>query len=206
LKPAATVLRVVERALYALGLVCLGAVAGAQLQSWRFNARESARLAALLDEREASVLHAAAARAEAQPGRAFGRIEFPDQGYSTLLAEGIDASTLRLAVGHLPGSAFPGERGNVALAGHRDSFFHVLKNVAHDERLLLRTPDGVFTYRIVWRSVLEPSRVDVLASAAEPALTLVTCYPFGYIGPAPLRYVVRARLVRPPKDAAANPL
>jgi len=87
--------------------------------------------------------------------RAFGRIEFPNQGYAALVAEGVDAGTLRLAAGHLPGTPFPGERGNVALAGHRDPFFRVLQDVATDDVLLFRTPDGVFSYRIEWRSVLE---------------------------------------------------
>lgn len=144
---------------------------------------------------------ASGARAEARPGRAFGRIELPDRGYAALVAEGVDAATLQLAVGHLPGTAFPGERGNVALAGHRDSFFQVLKDLGTNDVLVFRTPDGVFRYRIEWRSVLEPSRTDVIEpAAAEPVLTLVTCYPFGYIGRAPLRYVVRARQI------PANPL
>lgn len=195
------VLRLAERTLYAAGLVCLAVFAAAQLRAWRFGAREWARLAPLLQDVAPPLARASGARAEARPGRAFGRIELPDRGYAALVAEGVDAATLQLAVGHLPGTAFPGERGNVALAGHRDSFFQVLKDLGTNDVLVFRTPDGVFRYRIEWRSVLEPSRTDVIEpAAAEPVLTLVTCYPFGYIGRAPLRYVVRARQI------PANPL
>jgi sortase A len=189
-------LRAAERALLTLGALCMAVFAGAELRAWRFSRSEDARLRPLLQGADA--LSAGRARATVQPGRAFGRLEFPARGYSALVAEGVDDETLRLAIGHLPGTAFPGEPGNVALAGHRDSFFRVLKDVGTDEEVRFRTPDGVFSYRIESRSVLEPSRVDVVAARAEaPLLTLVTCYPFGFIGPAPLRYVVRARLQQP---------
>jgi len=190
-------LRAAERALLTIGGCCLAVFAAAELQAWRFARSEGARLDSLLPD--ASAGSAGLARAAARQGRAFGRLEFPDRGYSALVAEGVDDETLRLAVGHLPGTAFPGEGGNVALAGHRDSFFRVLKDVRADEEVRLRTPDGVFSYRIEWRSVLDPGRTDVVSGrAGAPLLTLVTCYPFGYIGSAPLRYVVRARQQRPP--------
>ena len=185
-------LRAAERALLTIGALCLAVVAGAELRAWRFARSEDAQLRPLLED--AAAPSTGRARAAARPGRAFGRLEFPERGYSALVAEGVDDDTLRLAVGHLPASAFPGERGNVALAGHRDTFFRVLKEVGTGEEVRFRTPDGVFSYRIESRSVLEPSRVDVVAARADdPLLTLVTCYPFGYIGRAPLRYVVRAR-------------
>jgi sortase A len=199
--------RVVERMLFAVGFACLAVFAAAEVRAWRFATREGARLDPLLLDATSDLAPAERARAEARPGRAFGRIEFPDRGYAALVAEGIDGATLQLAVGHLPGTAFPGERGNVALAGHRDSFFRVLKDLRPDDLVRFRTPDGVFSYRIEWGSVLEPSRMDVIEPAAgEPLLTLITCYPFGYLGPAPLRYVVRARQIRLREGVAANPL
>jgi len=189
-------LRAAETALLTIGSLCMAVFAGAELRAWRFARSEDARLRPLLQQ--ADVLPTGRARAAALPGRAFGRLEFPARGYSALVAEGVDDDTLRLAVGHLPGTAFPGEGGNVALAGHRDSFFRVLKDVGTDEEVRFRTPDGVYSYRIESRSVLEPSRVDVVEPRSDaPLLTLVTCYPFGYIGSAPLRYVVRARQQQP---------
>jgi sortase A len=190
---ALPMLRAAERALFAIGACCLAVFAAAQVSAWRFARTEGTRLESLLAD-GGGTLSAGRARAAARPGRAFGRLEFPRRGYSALVAEGVDDETLRLAVGHIPGTAFPGESGNVALAGHRDSFFSVLKDVRPDEEVRFRTPDGVFSYRIEWRSVLEPSRTDVVAGkGGAPVLTLVTCYPFGYLGNAPLRYVVRAR-------------
>jgi sortase A len=184
-------LRAAERALFAIGFCCLAVVGAAHLRAWRFADDEGARVDALL--RESASGHGRT-RAQARPGRAFARIEIPARRYSALVAEGVDDDTLRLAVGHVPQTAFPGESGNVALAGHRDSFFRVLKDVRTDDEVRLHTPDGSFSYRIVSRSVLEPTRTDVLeASGDVPLLTLVTCYPFGFIGRAPLRYVVTAR-------------
>ncbi len=100
-----------------------------------------------------------------------------------------------MAVGHFPGSAFPGESGNVALAGHRDTAFRALGEVLPEDVLLLTTPDGVFEYHVEWLAIVDPGRTDVVAPTDEPRLTLVTCYPFEYVGRAPLRYVVRARSV-----------
>jgi sortase A len=135
------------------------------------------------------------ARRAAVPGRAFGRIDLPRLSLSALVAEGTDAATLNVAVGHWRGSAFPGEAGNVALAGHRDTFFRGLADARTGDLVRLDTPDGSFSYRIEQLFVVSPDRVDVLASDGDPTLTLVTCYPFGYVGRAPSRFIVRARMV-----------
>jgi sortase A len=119
------------------------------------------------------------------------------RGVRAIIAEGTDSGTLRHAVGHIPGSAFPGERGNVALAGHRDTFFRGLEGVAPDDRVRITTMDGSFDYVVESTEVVPPSRTDVLDASPAAMLTLVTCYPFGFIGPAPERFVVRARLVTP---------
>jgi sortase A len=109
------------------------------------------------------------------------------------VAEGVGEETLGVAVGHFPESAFPGESGNVALAGHRDTVFQMLKDIRPQDVVRLTTPDGSFEYRVLWLAIVDPARTDVVASTAESLLTLVTCYPFDYVGSAPLRYVVRAR-------------
>ena len=112
---------------------------------------------------------------------------------SALVAEGVDGPTLAVGVGHFPRTAFPGERGNVALAGHRDTVFRRLEDVLRGDVVRLTTPDGVFAYRVEWVEVVDPTRTEVVESVDEPVLTLVTCYPFTFVGRAPLRYVVRAR-------------
>ncbi|MFB3907284.1 MAG: class D sortase [Candidatus Eisenbacteria bacterium] len=158
----------------------------------------AARFAAAGEGPSASAVRvgpADAARAAADAGGVIGRIAAPRLGISAIIAEGIDKRTLRRAVGHVPGTAFPGEEGNVGLAGHRDSFFRGLKDVCADDSLTLTTPDGDFHYRVESTEIVDPDRGDVLASEGGATLTLVTCYPFFYVGHAPSRFIVRARLI-----------
>jgi sortase A len=104
-------------------------------------------------------------------------------------------------VGHLPKTAFPGEPGNVVLAGHRDSFFSDLGEVRSGDRVRITTPDGVFEYRVDSRRVVSPEQTEVLTATGLPTLTLITCYPFDYLGLAPKRYVIRARQVDRPEGS-----
>jgi sortase A len=121
-----------------------------------------------------------------------GRIEIPRLRLKAVVAEGVSARTLRLAVGHVPGTALPGEDGNVVLAGHRDTFFRPLKDVEPGDAVTLTTPEGRFEYRVEAAEVVAPTRTDLLESTSAPTLTLVTCYPFYLVGSAPDRFIVRA--------------
>jgi sortase A len=114
-------------------------------------------------------------------------------GLSVILDEGTDGPTLRRAVGHLEGTPFPGEPGNVVLAGHRDSLFRPLEGVRAGDRMRVTTLDGTFDYEVSSVVIVPPDRTDLLAPDPSGAreVTLVTCYPFYYVGPAPLRYIVR---------------
>ena len=125
-------------------------------------------------------------------GLPFGRIEFPRLRASAIVVEGSDARSLLIAVGHLPGTALPGENGNIVVAGHRDTFFRPLRHIRSGDEIRLVTPQGQFVYRVAWMTVVPPERTDLLAPTSEPALTLVTCYPFNWVGAAPLRFIVRA--------------
>jgi sortase A len=120
------------------------------------------------------------------------------------VVEGVDRISLRRAVGHIPGTALPGEAGNVGLAGHRDTFFRQLKDVKIDDEIQVSTPTSNFKYRVVSLRIVDPENVGVLAPSGENVLTLVTCYPFYFVGPAPKRWIVRARQVSsqavPPPD------
>jgi sortase A len=139
-------------------------------------------------------------------GRAWGRIVIPRLGLDALVAEGIDAATLRVAVGHVPDTAFPDELGNVALAGHRDTVFRPLRELQPGDVITVTTPLGAFSYEVDTLEVVAPDETDVIAPVPEPVLTLVTCYPFGYLGRAPQRFVVRARLAQPaPRPHASRP-
>lgn len=129
-------------------------------------------------------------------GSRVGRIEIPRLGVSAVVRAGVDSRTLDLAVGHIPGTAFPGEQGNVGLAGHRDTFFRRLKDIREDDEIRVVTKEGTYSYRVARTTVVDPKDVWVLDPTEQPALTLVTCFPFTYIGSAPQRFIVRAHLVR----------
>ena len=122
---------------------------------------------------------------------------------SAVIRAGSDARTLRLAVGYIPGTALPGENGNVGLAGHRDTFFRKLRDINPGDEIRVTTKDGVFRYFVQRTNIVQPSDVWVLNATGYPALTLVTCYPFTYIGSAPQRFIVRAAL-RPQQLASAR--
>ena len=125
----------------------------------------------------------------------FGRIEIPRLGISALIAEGTGPAQLNRAVGHIATTVFPGRPGNCALAGHRDSFLRGLGEVRENDVIRIDTLQDTYLYKVEWGAVVEPHRIDVLDATAAPSLTLITCYPFAFVGPAPQRFVVRARQV-----------
>jgi sortase A len=114
-----------------------------------------------------------------------------------MVSEGVDRKTLRLAAGHIPSTALPGQSGNVCVAGHRDTFFRGLKDLRVKDEVRFATPGGEFTYVVESLTIVGPAEVSVLAPSLENVLTLVTCYPFSYIGPAPKRFIVRAAQASP---------
>jgi len=130
-----------------------------------------------------------------QRGALVGRLEVPRLGLAVMVKEGSDEEILAEAVGHLPSSPVPGVPGNVALAGHRDTFFRPLKDLRPHDRILFTTLLGKFEYEVGSEKIVRPTDVSVLRASAEPTLTLVTCYPFYYVGSAPKRFIARARLV-----------
>ena len=125
-------------------------------------------------------------------GTLVGRIEIPRLGLSVVVAEGVDARTLRRAAGHIPGTGLPGQPGNIGISGHRDTFYRPLRNIRQDDIITLTTVAGHFHYRVVSIWIVSPSDVSVLDPSADEVLTLVTCYPFYFVGAAPERFIVRA--------------
>jgi len=141
-----------------------------------------------------ALLEADRARVEsaAPEGSPLGRIEIGTIGLSAMILEGTDGKTLRRAVGHIPGTALPGQQGNVAIAGHRDTFFRGLSNILKDDEITLTTLNGTYRYRVDSTQEVEPEDIAVLDHSDDAILTLVTCYPFYFVGPAPKRFIVRA--------------
>ena len=130
-------------------------------------------------------------------GAPLGRIEISTIGLAAMILEGVDARTLQRAVGHFPGTPLPGHPGNVAIAGHRDTFFRALRNIRNDDEITLTTLNGSYRYRVESTNVVKPEDIEVLDDSNDAILTLVTCYPFDFVGHAPKRFVVRAREVGP---------
>src|SRR4051794_23739444 len=147
-------------------------------------------------------------RPAAEEGSLVGRIEIPRLGVSAIVLEGVESSTLRRGVGHIPDTPLPGSPGNVGLAAHRDSFFRALRDIRKNDTVKVKTLAGTYRYQVEWTKVVEPEQTEVLAAdiTAGPELTLVTCYPFNYVGSAPHRFIVRARQVAdsPSSDTAIN--
>ncbi|MFI5370526.1 MAG: class D sortase [Candidatus Eisenbacteria bacterium] len=189
--------RWVEGGAYLAAVLLLGCWTWANGDGWLSQRRLARRLEALavssgeLRPGERAI----ATRREARRGGPVGRINIPRVGVSAMVVEGTTTRSLRCGVGHLETSAFPGEPGNVDLAAHRDTYFRGLAGVAPGDRVILTTPDGRFEYRVDWARVVPPDRTDLLAPTRSRQLTLVTCYPFDWIGPAPDRFVVRANAV-----------
>jgi sortase A len=124
-------------------------------------------------------------------------LRIPRIGLEVPVLPGTDDRTLDRAVGHIDDTALPGADGNSGIAGHRDGFFRGLKDIAEGDVIELETTQVKEIYRVERTWVVDPEDVSVLDPTPTRALTLVTCYPFYYVGPAPRRYIVRAVLVRP---------
>jgi sortase A len=127
------------------------------------------------------------------PHSVIGRIEISRLDLSTMIVEGVEERDLFLGVGHIPGTALPGENGNVVLAAHRDTFFRPLRRIAKNDRIDLTTLLGPSHYTVVSIEITSPDDPSVLRPSSKPTLTLITCYPFTFVGAAPDRFVVHAR-------------
>jgi len=124
-----------------------------------------------------------------------GEIQVPRLRLNAMVVQGDSPANLKRAVGHLTKSALPGEWGNVALAGHRDTFFRPLRDIRPGDEIRFKTRERSFEYRVESIEVVAPTDIRVLKSSTGHDLTLLTCFPIYYIGPAPKRLVVRAREV-----------
>jgi sortase A len=175
---------------FIIGLLALSYVGYMLLDARFYQARQDRRL-----EQALNGVHPAWTETLVIPvrdGSPLGRIEISRVGLTAIVQEGVNEGTLRRAVGHIPGTALPGQRGNVALAGHRDTFFRGLRQIRKDDEITLTTLTGSYRYRVESTRVVEPEATEVLDDAETEILTLVTCYPFNFVGSAPQRFIVRA--------------
>lgn len=189
-----------ERVLTAIGCGCLAVVMLRQVQAATAQQVAAAALDHELDRGAATDVFDATAASPAvvwpvdpEPEGLVGRLEIPRLNFSVMVLEGDDTATLARAVGHIPGTAYPWQSGNVVMAGHRDTFFRPLENVRDGDEIRMTTMRGTFEYRVTSTEIVQPTDVSVLAPTRAPALTLVTCYPFVYVGRAPQRFIIHAR-------------
>ena len=199
-------LLVLERTSLAVGVTALAlyaaACAGTQHTQYNASAEFERTLAERLGEERHDTREWDATRRQrfeavrATPVTPLARLEIPDAAVSVMVLDGNDDRTLDRAVGRIPGTARVGAAGNLGIAGHRDGFFRGLRHLEVGDSLSLASLEGVAHYEVAWLRVVEPSNVEVLSPTPERSITLVTCYPFYFVGDAPQRYIVHARLVR----------
>jgi sortase A len=140
----------------------------------------------------------------AQSGAPLGVLRISKIHLEAPVLDGTDDVTLNRGVGRIAGTARPGEQGNIGIAGHRDGFFRGLKDVAAGDAIELKTLKGTDTYVVDRIQIVTPNNVDVLRPGPVPLVTLVTCYPFYFVGSAPKRYIVTASLTREIKSGSEN--
>ncbi len=187
------------RVLLAAGLLALGYAAHVVVDARAYQATEQKRFEDTRRDAAVAVMPATVAPAPKPvahnpvDGELIGEIEIPRLGLTAIIAQGDSAAILQRAVGHLPGTALPGTVGNVALAGHRDTFFRPLSRMRAGDAITLKTPDGDFEYQVEAITIVAPTAIDVLRPTGGRTLTLITCFPFYYVGFAPNRFIIRAR-------------
>lgn len=133
-----------------------------------------------------------------------GILRIPSLGLIVPIYSGTSSSELNRGVGHVEGTAPLDSGGNAAIAGHRDGFFRVLSGIERGQTLSVETLASTRRYRVIETRIVAPSDVSVLAPTDYPSITLVTCYPFYFVGPAPRRFIVRAVLLPGQRHAAAE--
>jgi sortase A len=199
------VLRFAQRLFLWLGAVALAYAVGAatyisiyqRYQSWKF---EGARMSAIALNREhelavpkviqPAILEEAAGLGE---GDLVGKLEVPRIGISVMVLQGMKEHTLMAGAGHVPGTPLPDVEGNVAIAAHRDTFFRKLEGILPGDSIQLATVRRTYEYIVDSTEIVDPEDTEVMESRARSELTLITCYPFYFVGAAPKRFIVHAR-------------
>ena len=177
--------RLLEWMLLGFGIGCLAMYAYERVEARRFQAEQSA---AFNRDAQARLVPGALRR-----GALVGMLDVPRLQLSTPVVEGDDTRTLKRSVGHLPDTPMPWSQGNSAIAGHRDGLFRPLKDVKIGDEIRFRTTREEYRYRVTKTAIVMPDDLSVLAPQPDSAtLTLITCYPFYYVGAAPQRFVVHA--------------
>ena len=189
------ILRWTQGVLLAGAVSMLGYCGFVLMDAWVFQNGERRQLERLLTDQQMAPVTSRKNPPPPSASGLIGRMEIPRLGLSVIVIEGTNGATLRRAAGHIRGTALPGQSGNVGISGHRDTFFRPLRNIQRDDIITLTTLLGGYRYRVVSIKIVGPDDVEVLNPGVDETLTLVTCYPFYFVGPAPERFIVRAERV-----------
>jgi len=183
----------INRALIAFGLACLIAYSVFTIRTWRYQRAAKSQIEQMISIVGA---HVPDVSPPLQIGEIIGRVDIPRLKLSAAVAEGDDEKTLGKAVGHLPDTPLPWQRrGNVAFAAHRDGLFRPLEKIRLNDDVRVVTARGEYHYRVTKTHIVDPDDVWVIAPTDTPTITLITCYPFSFVGNAPRRFIVQAELV-----------
>ncbi|HVB34362.1 MAG TPA: class D sortase [Patescibacteria group bacterium] len=196
---------------FAVGILALSYVGFAMVDARLYQAYQTRRFERALESVKPAIgsveqVHSRPLPVPAEAGRAriksaapegfpLGQIQIRSISLTAMIVEGDNAGVLRRAVGHVPGTALPGQQGNVVIAGHRDTFFRPLRNIRKGDEITLTTLSGSYRYQVDSTEIVGPEDTEVLDDSPGAILTLVTCYPFYYVGPAPKRFIVRAHQI-----------
>jgi sortase A len=180
---------IAARCFFTAGFLALGYTAYVAVDAQAYQKRAQARFE--------TARHETATVASPAPidGDSIGELRIPRLGLSTMIVQGDSPANLQRAVGHLADSALPGKDGNVVLAGHRDTFFRPLQQVRAGDSIIVRSRTADYEYLVDSLAVVAADAVEVLEPTGGRALTLITCFPFIYVGPAPERFIVRAHQI-----------
>jgi sortase A len=189
-----------QRVLLVVGFAALGYCGLVVIAARRFQGRARVQMSEARIERATPVaaptpetLSPLGPATESAGTSLIGRPDVPSVPISAMVADGTSSATLRVAVGHVPGTAMPGQIGNMVFAAHRDTFFRGLGAIRPGDIIRVTVPGKQYVYSVRFTEIVSPRETWVLDPTSHEALTLITCYPFHFIGPAPSRFVVRAR-------------
>jgi sortase A len=170
-----------------------------------FQARQKEFIESLARQRQAAVTSPSASDLPTHiplaTGAPIAEISIPRLNLSTVVVEGTGDAELKLGAGHVSGTALPGVAGNIVIAAHRDTFFRPLRNINVGDKIVLNTGREAAEYVVEATRVTTPDDIAVMQAHGEPELTLITCYPFNFIGSAPDRFIVHAKPVAVPISA-----
>ena len=188
-------------------LTCLGGalvLGGAAFLGFYYSMRQTAgraqqeaqvRLDRSLRTRQATPNASHPAHRLLNHGDVVGRLTIPRLHVSVMVFEGDDAAILKQGAGRIPSTSLPHENGNLGIAAHRDTYFRPLRLIRPHDLIEFTTPEGVSRYTVTDTEIVRPSDIEVLAKVPGRDLTLVTCYPFYYLGSAPKRWIVHAKQI-----------